>query len=493
MLRNGRFEIRHATMLDLIKTAYKVDPDTVFGGPEWLDRDHFDVIATAPPSVPPETVKLMLQSLLAERFRLAAHNDTKPVQGFVLSAGKGKHKLKTASGSAEAGCQVQPPSPPGNGVVPMNVVSCRSMGMEEFAPWLRTFANGYLTSPVLDATGLKGSWDFDLRWTSKGMLPLAGADGVSLFDAIDRQLGLKLEPGKVPMPVLVVDSVNEKPTPNLPDVKTALPPPPTAEFEVASVRPSAPGARLGMGQLQPGGRYEAHGYPMFLMIRQAWESYTMPGEEIPGTPKWLTVYSPLVDIIAKVPDSVVAGGGQIYDDDLRTMMRSLLTDRFQMKVHYEDRPMDTYTLVAVKPKMKRADPSNRGTCRTGPSQEPRDIADGPPPFVATCQNITMAQFAARLQAIAPTYFRYAIDDGTGLDGAWDFSLSFLPVDPNRAGGGGGRSGGPAQPLTAGVIDPTGGVSIFDAVEKQLGLKLEVRKRPEPVLVIDHIEEKPIDN
>src|SRR6202008_100139 len=46
VLRNGRFEIRHATMLDLIKTAYKVDPDTVFGGPEWLDRHHFDVIAT---------------------------------------------------------------------------------------------------------------------------------------------------------------------------------------------------------------------------------------------------------------------------------------------------------------------------------------------------------------------------------------------------------------------------------------------------------------
>ncbi len=493
VLRNGRYEIRRATMLDLIKTAYGVDPDTVFGGPAWLDWDRFDVIANAPPNTSAATVKAMLQSLLADRLKLVVHKDIKPIDGFVLSIGKGKHKLKTAADS-NGECQSQPPRPPRPDSIPMAEVSCRSVSIGDFAAWLRAFANGYLNRPVLDSTGLQGAWDFDLRWTSKGMLVLAGADGISLFDAIDRQLGLKLEPGKVPMPVLMVDNVAEKPTPNLPEVRTALAPGPPAEFDVASVRLSPPGASLGPPpQVQPGGRFEARAYPMYLMIRQAWDANVLPGEDIPGTPKWLTLYQPLVDIVAKVPDSAIAGGGRVYDDSLQTMLRGLLTDRFKMKVHYEDRPADVYTLVSVKPKLKRADPSNRGGCKTGPSQEPRDIGAGPPPFVATCQNLTMAQFAERLSNIAPTYFRYAVFDGTGLEGAWDFTISFMPGNPNRASGGGGRSGGPAPARTEGVIDPTGGASLFEALEKQLGLKLEVHKQPEPVLVIDHIEERPTDN
>src|SRR5580693_6040443 len=67
-LQAGRFEIRHATMLDLIKTAYGVDADTVFGGPSWLEWDRYDVVAKAPANTPAATVRLMLQALLADRF-----------------------------------------------------------------------------------------------------------------------------------------------------------------------------------------------------------------------------------------------------------------------------------------------------------------------------------------------------------------------------------------------------------------------------------------
>ncbi len=69
---------------------------------------------------------------------------------------------------------------------------------------------------------------------------LAGSAGISFFDAVDKQLGLKLEPQRVTLPVIVVDSVNQKPTDNPPGVTTSLPPPPPAEFEVASIKPSAP-------------------------------------------------------------------------------------------------------------------------------------------------------------------------------------------------------------------------------------------------------------
>jgi len=73
-------------MVDLIRTAYGVDPEKVVGGPHWVEFDRFDVIAPAPSNMPPETLKLMLQALLADRFKLVVHNDTQPISGFVLRA-----------------------------------------------------------------------------------------------------------------------------------------------------------------------------------------------------------------------------------------------------------------------------------------------------------------------------------------------------------------------------------------------------------------------
>src|SRR5437773_7391726 len=71
ILRGGRYDLRNATMLDMIRLAYAVtDPDTILGGPNWLERDRFDVVAKAPEQTPPDTVRLMLQALLADRFKL---------------------------------------------------------------------------------------------------------------------------------------------------------------------------------------------------------------------------------------------------------------------------------------------------------------------------------------------------------------------------------------------------------------------------------------
>ncbi len=185
-------------MLDLIKTAYEADGDTVTGGPGWLESDRFDVIAKAPANTSPATVKLMLQALLADRFQLAVHNDTRPLAGFMLSVGRGKPKMKPADGSGDTGCQEQrrPPSPDAGGIPP-RLVACRNMTMEAFAPVLRGLDGGYLTGPVLNQTGLMGAWDFDITWNQKRAV-LAGDDSITIFDAVDKQLGLKLEPGRVP-------------------------------------------------------------------------------------------------------------------------------------------------------------------------------------------------------------------------------------------------------------------------------------------------------
>src|ERR1700693_3149178 len=105
--RAGLYEIRTATMVDLISTAYGVDGDKVFGGPNWLELDRFDVTGKLPAGATPDQQKAMLKALLIERFHLAAHADTKPMPAYLLTASK--HPLmKAASPDAEKGCQGKP-------------------------------------------------------------------------------------------------------------------------------------------------------------------------------------------------------------------------------------------------------------------------------------------------------------------------------------------------------------------------------------------------
>src|ERR1700759_759363 len=106
----------------------------------------------------------------------------------------------------------------------------------------------------------------------------------------------------------------------------------------------------------------------------------------------------------------------------------------------------------------------------------------------TCQNMTSAEIAEELQHIASGYIYGPVKDKTGLDGAYDFTLSFSSADRT--------SSQPSPTTTAATTDsasdPSGALTLYDAVSRQLGLKLVKEKRPMPVLVIDSIQEKPID-
>jgi uncharacterized protein (TIGR03435 family) len=172
------------------------------------------------------------------------------------------------------------------------------------------------------------------------------------------------------------------------------------------------------------------------------------------------------------------------------MLRALLIERFKIVTHIEQRPIDAYTLiVADKPKLQPADPANRTKRFEGVLPGVKDPREANPGLnrVVTVQNMTMAQFAEELASIAPGYLREPVVDATGIDGAFDFVLSFSAAGFNNNNGSGGDASGA---LAASA--PTGAISLLDALQKELGLKLDQRKRQFPVLVIDHIEEQPID-
>jgi uncharacterized protein (TIGR03435 family) len=488
-MRAGRYEIRTATMVDLIATAYGVDGDKVYGGPNWLELDRYDVTGKLPAGATPESQKAMLQALLAERFHLVARPDSKPMPAYILSASR-HPMLRASDPGAPKGCQGKQRPQNAEPTAPIEV-ACHGLTAEEIAENLHQMAGGYLRQPVVDTTELKGTYDFDIKWTARNQLAAAGADGISIFDAVDKQLGLKLDLQKAPLPVVVVASVDERPTDNAPDIGTVLPGAavPT-EFEVAEVKLTPPDIKDQKFQIQPGGRIDIEGFDLKFIIQQVWQL----GEDmIVGAPKWLG--DTKISIIAKAPSAALVNGQNAPPVDIDTliaMVKNLLTERFKLQTHMEERPINAYTLTAVKPKMKPADPNGRIRCAEGPSSEQKDVRDAHPILgrLLNCQNMTMTRFAGMLQSLASGYIHAPVLDATGLDGAWDFSLSFSTIGQLQGGGRGGAA--PAESAST-ASDPTGALSLPDAVAKQLGLKLEQTKRPVKVLVIDHIEERPVDN
>ena len=486
-LRGDRYLLHNATMVNMISLAYGIDSDNVLSGPPWLDLDRFDVSARAPRTTSPDDIKLMLQALLADRFHLVLRNDSKPLPSYVLTVDKGKLKLKQADAAAESKCdEHHTPTNTAPGVPAYYSVTCHNQTMAQLRQILQDAANPYLPKPVVDATGLKGGWDFELAWTYK-----PAPDGLTIFDAVNKQLGLKLELQKYPTPVIVVASVDEKPTPNPPGLDKDLPPPPPSEFEVAVIRPSKPEAQFN-GRIS-GNQVDVTGATLKFLITFAWQIHGGDDDLIANAPKWLD--QDHYDIVAKAsPDAQAIGPDgkpQLDFDLLPNMIRTLLADRFQMKSHMEDRTIDAFTLVAANPKMKKADPLNRTGCKEGPGDDGKDprIANPILGRLLTCRNMTMAQFAEQLQFLAGGYVFTPVLDATGLTEAYDFTLSFsaagqlvnTPPPPKAPG-----DNSPAS-------DPSGGLSLLDAMNKQLGVKLEKQKRPSPVLVIDHIEQKPTDN
>jgi uncharacterized protein (TIGR03435 family) len=475
-LNRDQYEVRKATMLDLVRTAYNVAADKVVGGPSWLDYDRFDVLAKTRPGTRPERLRVMLQALLADRFHLVVRAETRQVPGYVLSMGKRELRLKAAvSGVKSAGCLMQ--DRVFEGEVVNAVIRCGNVTMAEFAEALaQLVAEPLQNLPVVDSTSLPGGWDFEFRYSQR----LNSSTDGGVLDGIDK-LGLKLKLGNVPEPVLIVESVDRQPSPNSPNLAAAMPRPPAPEFEVASIKPCNGPSKPALLRFLPGGRVNATCMDLTYLIRQAWNLPSFG--ELVGAPKWLTANPNRVTIDARAPAGIAAKPqlNEQARDLLDEMLRSLLIDRYKMKVHYEDRPVAAPTLIAGKPKLTRADPVNR----TGCSRE-QQVMLGPAIFRLVCRNMTMAQFAEQIPGFDITLF-YPVLDATGINGAWDFTINYDAVKSFSANAPQPDVGFPA------ASDPSGSLSFAETIEKQLGLKLSTEKRLMPVLVIDHIEPKPAEN
>jgi uncharacterized protein (TIGR03435 family) len=478
------------TMLGLIEAAYKVKEDEIAGGPGWVASDLFDIIAKVPEGTKMPEANQMLQSLLADRFKLVVKHETHPVPRYVLTVGKGGSKLKPASGSGQ-GCQrvQQPGGGPGSESPFLTniIVDCHNMTAAEIADNLHQIAGAeYFDHDLIDDTKLSGSFDFQLEWTAPVALVAKGADGISVFDALDKQLGLKLELKDVPMPVLAIESVNRKPTANEPRVEKELALEP-AKFEVASIKPATPDNQMTGLRYQGGSTMRAGGTLRNLISISLQVSPNFEKDIVAGLPK--SADETHWEINAKVPTTGEGAPNVVNGRPLPPplsigleMLNNLLIDRFGLKTHREQREITVYVLTAGKgkPKMTAAKDSDRTGCRPAPNATPFL----PGIRMTGCTNTSMGEFAENMQRMAPAYIDHPVVDETGIEGGWNFFIGWTPramlpqVDNSN------------QPVGT-AADPTG-VSFFEALDRELGLKLVKQTRMYPMIVVDHIEEKPVE-
>jgi uncharacterized protein (TIGR03435 family) len=436
-----RFEANDMTLLDLVEKAYGIsDRDLILGGPAWLGLDKFDVVAEVPVNVRPADAQPMLQTLLADRFKLAVHRDRRPMPVYALVAGK-RPLLKESAGG-EPKCTA-------NGW-DVTTMICTNMNMDQFAHELYDTAYGFFDHALFNRTGLTGKYDFTVHWTPFNRI---GEDtGTGAFAAVESQLGIKVEARQEPVNVLVIDQVNRTPSPNAPGVIEALRAPSLTQFEVAEVRTHKPGSAFKFGT------YDTEADMLGLNLRNLiGEAYGVRNEELAGGPKWVDTDE--FDVIAKAPRRVPW-------ENMQIMLQNLLEERFKLKFHTEDRPITAYALTVGKrtAKLKEADPNGRSDCRK---------SQGGGGVLLTCRNTTMAQFAERARQLTGDFPTHPVADMTGLSGGFDFAVSWTP---------GAAVHNDSEPST-----PTGQLTFAEALARQLGLKLQERKLPMPVMVIDHAE------
>jgi uncharacterized protein (TIGR03435 family) len=203
-VRGSRVVAQAVTLRDLITNAYGVRYDQIAGGADWLGSEHYDLEAKAPGGDPLTNQKAMamLRTLLSDRFKLEVHRETRVMPVYELVTGKNGPKFKPSAPDANGGMVTR-------GAAGLLHMTATKVTMEDLARQLA----GTAGRPVLDKTGLKGDYVFTLDWTPADRAADPDSNTPSMFTAVQEQLGLKLEPAKDPIEMLVIDRA-EKPSQN---------------------------------------------------------------------------------------------------------------------------------------------------------------------------------------------------------------------------------------------------------------------------------------
>ncbi len=196
----GRLTYSNVNLKEIIGRAYKVQEYQVTG-PGFITTERFDIAAQFPPHTDGNRVPLMLQALLADRFKLTIHRDTKELPVYALVIAKGGPKFKPADSST--------------GVTSDSNRTRWHVTAKVTMPRFAEFLTDEAGRPVVDKTGLTGTYDLTLDWAvDNSAIASDSASGPSLFTALQEQLGLKLDPAKGPVETIVVDHAEKTPTDN---------------------------------------------------------------------------------------------------------------------------------------------------------------------------------------------------------------------------------------------------------------------------------------
>ena len=213
-VRNGKLTLTNATLSDCLKFAYGIVSDAQISGPDWIKSKvvRFDVVARSA-DTDRDQLRLMLQTLLADRLKLVLHREQKELPFLALRVGKNGPKLHEAKADAATA----------GGPMVLGHIASNRMSMAALASLLSRFER----QTIVDMTGLNGFFEVGLEWardSSRPVPPLGDAAGVleqadsrsgpTIFAAVQEQLGLKLESRKGPLDVLVVDHAEKIPSEN---------------------------------------------------------------------------------------------------------------------------------------------------------------------------------------------------------------------------------------------------------------------------------------
>jgi len=199
----GRFNARATTVKYLLEWAYGIQPSQHSGGPSWLDTDRYDIAAKAEGDATDNQMKLMVQTLLADRFRLKFHRERQKIPVYIVSVGKTAPKLSPPKDGETHALRVVPQTGPDQKVASFHVVATRF----SLTQLTDVFAR-QLGRVILNKTGLDGDFDFTLDLTPDESTPNP-LDASLLIAAMREQLGLNLTSQKAAVDVMAIDSVEK--------------------------------------------------------------------------------------------------------------------------------------------------------------------------------------------------------------------------------------------------------------------------------------------